>query len=175
MTVNLTGVRFGRLTAIKRAGHVKRGNSFRVAWQCVCDCGSQVVVSSNSLRTGNTRSCGCLHRDMLVARSTKHGASYTAEYRVHQSMLKRCYCRSATGFEDYGGRGIGVCDKWRFGENGTHRFVLFRDDVGLRPECTKRKKWSLDRISNNGDYEPNNVRWATRRQQNRNKRYWRRS
>ena len=150
------GQRFGRLTAIKRiAGK----------WRCRCDCGKVVRVFRENLTSGHTRSCGCLARDVTARRNrdnARHGHcknnQSTKIYRVWSSMLERCRSPQHHAYDRYGGRGITVCDRWLVFEN-------FLADMG---ECPSG--YSLDRINNDGNYEPSNCRWATDSEQNKNRR-----
>lgn len=161
--LNLTGRNFGRLTVIERAPQKLSGNRYRVAWHCVCQCGNKTIITAdNLLRPRAVRSCGCLHLDVICI----HHASEAPEYRVWAALLNRCYNQRHKQFRHYGGRGITVCDRWRFGENGQHPFICFLADVGHRPS----PKLSIDRIDNNDGYHPDNVRWATSLQQARNRR-----
>jgi hypothetical protein len=155
---NLTGIRFGQLIAERRNG--QRNN--HALWICKCDCGKEVVVSSSHLRNGMTRSCGCLRRDRAAKLNLSHGeaADLTTEYRAWGSMLSRCTNPSHRGFKNYGGRGIKVCRNW------LESYAAFLADMGRRPTS----KHSLDRINNDGDYEPGNCRWATAKEQQNNRR-----
>lgn len=133
-------------------------------WKCVCDCGTERTVRALSLLSVNgVRSCGCLQRDVAKQYQLIHGHSrkknWTPEYRAWAHMMNRCVNPKDFGYRNYGGRGIQVCESWKTFEN-------FLKDVGLRPS----PKFSIDRINNNGNYEPGNVRWATKRQQCRNRR-----
>lgn len=148
--IDLAGKRFGRLVVTGRSKR-KRQNG-EVRWWCECDCGvlQPVEVSGYSLRKGRTTSCGC-------ARET-HGLSSHPLYATWKAMIRRCYDPGHERYLHYGGRGIRVCERWR---DSLQDFI---DDVGKRPEsCT------LDRINNNGNYEPGNVRWATVSEQNKNR------
>lgn len=144
---------YGRLTVIGFAGSKKNQR----CWNCRCVCGVEIVASSAKLRAGKKLSCGCLQRESI----TKHMACGTALYHCWEAMNQRCYNSNNPGFPGYGGRGIKVCDRWR------NSFVSFADDVGPRPT----PKHSIDRWpSNDGNYEPGNVRWATNREQLLNRR-----
>jgi hypothetical protein len=145
--INLRWKRFGRLVVRDYAGGTK--------WVCICDCGAHRIVSGASLRGGKTRSCGCLARDV----ATKHGMSRSKEYNAWKSMKARCFNPRHQAYENYGGRGITVCEKYL-------PFEGWFPDVGLAPSPDH----SLDRIDNDGNYAPGNVHWATRSEQTRNRR-----
>jgi hypothetical protein len=152
---DLAGQRFGLLTARNYVGRNRQGHSL---WRCECDCGNaNFVVAGTSLHSENTRSCGCLKRKLTSERSRTHGMRHTPEYRAWRCMLNRCYRPTEKEYENYGGRGIRVCDGWR----EPHGFTAFLADVGLRPG----PKYQLDRLDNDGGYEPGNVRWRTKREQ----------
>jgi len=154
--VDLTGQRFVRLLVVARVGN--RGP--RVTWKVVCDCGETGVVLGCNLTSGNTRSCGCLNREVTLARVTTHGESKTAEYDVWTGIKNRCANENEPAFKNYGGRGIRVCVRW------LDSFENFLLDVGRRPSAMH----TLERVNNDGNYEPGNVRWATRTEQSRNRR-----
>lgn len=142
--IDITGQKFNRLTVISRFGRNKR-----VKWNCVCDCGNRSIVFSCHLLNGHTKSCGCLNKELIIRAHTTHGMYGTRTYTTWRKMIERCYDKKNNRFHRYGGRGIRVCDKWR-------NFEGFYNDVGSRP-----KGKFIDRINNDCNYEPGNVRWVT--------------
>lgn len=150
--IDRTGQRFGMLVVRKLAGLKP------TRWYCVCDCGGSASPSAGALQSGNSRSCGCRKRDVLGESTTKHGLAGTRVHRIWKAMNTRCTNPNASGYENYGGRGITVCERWR-------KFENFFADMGQPPEGT-----SIERRDNERGYEPDNCYWATRLEQNRNAR-----
>lgn len=128
-------------------------------WECLCDCGVVVEVRAHLLRKGETQSCGCLHRERSRAANTTHGGHGDPEYAVWSTMKTRCSNPNSISWPRYGALGIRVCDKW------VTSYAAFIKDVGPRPSA----EHSIDRIDPYGNYEPDNVQWATVTQQNRNR------
>lgn len=155
--IDRTGRKYGRLTAVRRAENDKHGNS---QWECLCDCGAVAIVSSPSLATGNTKSCGCLSKELAGIRarerSTTHGLSNTRTYKVWAGMRKRCRNPNDIAYYYYGGRGIKVCERWM-------KFENFLADMGEVPEGM-----SIERLDVNGDYCPENCVWLPNSEQRKN-------
>lgn len=148
---------FGRLTVSFLSEHRAKGRK-RTRWNCLCACGNRIEVTADNLTGGVTKSCGCYRRDFSRMKNLRHGRSHTTEHDIWMKMWGRCTVQSTTGFKNYGGRGIRVCDRWR-------DFKFFLSDMGPRSG-----RLSIDRKNVNGNYEPDNCRWATQREQCRNKR-----
>lgn len=151
---DITGMRFGSLTVVEFAGIVSGPTS---SWRCRCDCGGEVVSRLGNLTCGQTKSCGCLRAKTLSIMRKTHGLTSTPEHRAWAAMKKRC-SNPKHQYAHWHGRGIRVCERW------ANSFENFLMDLGSRPS----PKHSIDRINVNGNYEPSNVRWATRSQQARN-------
>ena len=154
--IDITGKQFDRLTVLKRTTSDQRGEA---RWICRCECGNETIVLGSNLRSGKTRSCGCLRFELPQGAShPKHGAYKTREYSSWQHMRRRCLDQNNDKFHRYGGRGITICERWNSFEN-------FLADMGRRPPGL-----TLDRINNDGNYEPGNCRWATSEEQASNHR-----
>ena len=152
--LDLTGKRFGRWTIIKFARRANKNGISRRYWLCECDCGNREQIVSTALRSGNSTKCVSCKK---LGQAT-HYMSQSSEYRAWIDMHQRCNNSSHNRYYAYGGRGISICARWDSFDN-------FIADMKLKPNV----ELSLDRIDNNGNYEPKNCRWATRSQQQLNK------
>jgi hypothetical protein len=168
--IDLTGQKINRLTVLKRESERK---SFHIHWLCQCECGNTVSVRSQHLREGKVKSCGCLNSEIVIARNKtgrpgyKHG--YAPNRQVHylystwQNIIRRCYVENSDNYSCYGARGISVYEPWRDGASLFIKWVL--ENLGERP-----KTYTLDRINNDGNYQPANLRWASKKEQASNRR-----
>lgn len=160
--LKLEGKVFGRLTVLHRTESNKHG---KACWICLCECGEVTgPIPSGTLKSGHSRSCGCLHKEYAVRHGeskTTHGESHTRLHRIWSGMKQRCYYKKHGAYENYGGRGIKVSPEWKVS------YTTFRDwslGNGYSDELT------IDRIDNDGDYEPGNCKWSTYEEQGNNKR-----
>ncbi len=153
--IDMTGTIIGRLIVVSLDGPYQCGARVKYRWNCRCDCGVTIKVESSNLRNGHTSSCGCLRVDS----ASKHSLWGSPTYQSWSKMIQRCENPNALQFDRYGGRGITICKRW-------HDFANFVEDVGIRPSLNH----SIDRIQTDGNYDKDNCRWSTRKEQMRNRR-----
>lgn len=156
--IDMKNKKYNRLFVLEYS-HTKGKRSF---WKCLCDCGEIKLIRGTTLRNGETKSCGCWNSEVVSKRSYKHGHAprikRSKTYVAWYSMFCRCLYPKNKHYKNYGGRGISVCDRWK-------DFRNFLADMGESP-----KNLTLDRINNDGNYEPGNCRWTTRKENNNNRR-----
>lgn len=160
---DLTGQTFDRLTVIKLSRDVKTGNRYRKYWLCKCECGNTKEVRTDSLTSGNVRSCGCIKKEQdreNLVKNHRHKMSGKRLYSIWQKMKDRCYNPNVRSYKDYGARGIKICDEWIVPDN----FFQWALSNGYREDLT------IDRIEVNGNYGPSNCKWSTAKEQARNRR-----
>ena len=158
--IDLSGRRFGKLTVLRRT--TNRGN--KTMWECECDCGSVTVVSGSNLVQGNVKSCGCLWKETVPSvnkeKRTRHSESNTKLHKTWCNMRYRCNNPNCKFYSNYGGRGIKICKEWEIYENFRDWSLANGFEEGL----------SIDRIDNDGNYEPTNCRWVETKTQINNRR-----
>ena len=154
--IDLTGQKFNRLTVLKRVSNSKSGN---VRWLCKCDCGQTKVIEGRLLKNNSIKSCGCLNRELTKVRSTKHGKHNTRLYGIYYNMKRRCYSKKDKKYPIYGGKGIRICNDWLENFMNFYNWAILN---GYADNLT------IDRIDGTKNYEPNNCRWITIKEQNNN-------
>lgn len=167
---DLTGKKFGKLTVLnlhhkeKFFRNDRKRFESKYFWLCKCDCGNEKIIEGKSIRSGRTRSCGCLNKEIIkniATRNKKHGLKNTRLYRIWQNMKARCQIKNTENYHYYGKRGIKVCDEWK---NNLLLFYEWAMNNGYQDNLT------IDRIDINGNYEPANCRWVDMKTQNKNRR-----
>lgn len=156
---DLTGQKFGRLTVIERVENKGK----QTCWKCQCECGNEVIVQGNNLKNGHTVSCGCFRREKTSESHKTHGMARSKIYKTWKGIKKRCFNPNFKYYKDYGGRGITMFPEWIDDPKS------FIDYVSKLPHFGE-ENYSLDRINNDGNYEPNNLRFTDRKTQSRNTR-----
>lgn len=165
--IDRTGERFGRLTVLERSDdYIANNGKHHVRWKCICDCGNTTVVDVTQLVGNRTKSCGCLHKELLDQGNYKHGGRSDRLYKVYYNMKNRCYNENSGDYKYYGGRGITICEEW------LNSYLTFKewayangyDDAAEKGKCT------IDRIDVDGNYDPSNCRWVDMSTQSRNRR-----
>lgn len=152
--IDLSGQKFGRLTVLSRAGIQKT----HALWECQCECGNKSIATTSNLKKGSTTSCGCYDKERRIKHGNAKAELYVREYQIWKGMNKRCHNPTTEAFKYYGGRGISICKRWE-------KYESFISDMGACPPGL-----TLERKNVNGNYEPDNCKWATRQEQTDNRR-----
>lgn len=161
--VDIVGEKFGRLTVVKFIPKPERAD-YRRQWLCRCECGNLVEVNGSKLRSGHTRSCGCLEREFIANVNKKYKYRDLRLYRIWKAIQQRCSDKNGREYHNYGGRGIRVCDEWTDESNGFERFYEWAMSNGYNKDLT------IDRVDVNAGYSPDNCRWITNKKQQNNRR-----
>lgn len=157
---NLKEMRFGYLTVLDRVKDIEKNDGYAY-WKCKCDCGKITIVPSNHLKSGHTRSCGCLQREKVKESATTHGLSKEKLHNIWMSMISRCENISNSSYRNYGARGVTVCQEWKSDFMTFYTWAIING---------YREGLSIERKDVNGNYEPDNCTWATYKEQQNNKR-----
>lgn len=160
--LDITGEKYNKLTALREAG---RNTSGKIQWECECECGNIIVAVASHLRSGNTKSCGCLQREKARKRFLSHGDAKTPFYKVWNNIMSRCHNENSVNYAYYGGRGIAVCERW-------HTYENFKEDMleSYLKHKEENHNTSLERIDVDKGYSPCNCKWVTMTEQGSNRR-----
>ena len=163
---DLSGKKFGRLLVTEFSGFHTYPTERKACWRCICDCGNTVIVQAGNLKSGATKSCGCLQSERTSQANFKHGQSGGRLYAVWDAMIQRTTNPKSMSYKNYGARGIRVCEEWKNSFNSFYKWAM---SSGYIPDA-KRGDCTIDRIDVDGDYSPNNCRWVDMTMQAHNKR-----